>query len=88
MSFCLSGIFFKFQLTDGEDLLALSAYDSAPALIYDAFIEVMTLYSPFGLCFLAWDHLYIIHCSPCFLLWVLYCFSLEHFKCDVDGAST
>ena len=51
MSFCVSGIFFKFQLTDGEDLLALSAYDSAPVLIYDAFIEVLTLYSPFGLYF-------------------------------------
>ena len=68
--------------------MALSTYDSAPALIYDAFIEVLTPYFPFGIRFLAWDHLYLIHCSPCFFPWVLYYRSLEHFKCDVDGAST
>ena len=65
-----------------------SIYDSALASIYDAFIEVLTLYLPFGIRFLAWDHLYLIHCSPCFLSWVLYCRSLEPFECDVDGAPT
>ena len=77
-----------FQLMDGEDLLALNTYDSAFALIYDAFIEVSTLYSPFGILLLAWDHLYLIHCLPCFFPWVLYCCSFEHFTCDVDGALT
>ena len=65
-----------------------STYDSAPALIYDAFIGVFSLYLPFGIRFLAWDHLYLIYCSPCSFPWVLFCRSLEYFKCDVDGAST
>ena len=63
-----------------------STYDSVPALIYDAFIEFLTLYLPFGIRFLAWDHLYLIRCSPRFFPWVFYGRSLEHFKCDVDGA--
>ena len=70
-------VYFKLQLTDGEDLLALSTYDSALALICDAFIEVLTLYSSFGILLLAWDHLYLIHCSPYLFPWVLYCCSFD-----------
>ena len=40
-------------------------------LMYDAFIGVFDSYLPFGIRFLAWDHLYLIYCSPCFFPLVL-----------------
>ena len=55
--------------------------------LYNAFIGVFDSYLPFGIHFLAWDHLYLIYCLPCFFPWALYCHSLGHFKCDMDGAS-
>ena len=53
-----------------------STYDSAFSLMYDAFIGVFDSYLPFDILFLAWDHLYLIYCLPCFFPWALCCHSL------------
>ena len=67
-----------------SDLLLIS---SAFVLMYNAFIGVFDSYLPFAVHFLAWDHLYLIYCLPCFFPWALCCHSLGNFKCDMDGTS-
>ena len=47
-------------------------------LIYNAFIGDFDSYLPFGIHFLAWDHLYLIYCLPCFFPWALCYHSLGH----------
>ena len=56
----------------------LSTYDSASALMYNAFHRSsLLLICLLGICFLAWDHLYLIYYSPCFFPWVLCCHPLD-----------
>ena len=67
VSFCVRDVF-NFQLTDREELLAiLYSYDSVLCLDTYFFLRSFDSYLPFGFQFLAWDHLYIIYCLPCFL---------------------
>ena len=67
MSFCVRDVF-NFQVTDGEEILAiLYSYDSVLCLDTYCFLRSFDSYLPFGFQFLAWDHLYIIYCLPCFL---------------------
>ena len=57
--------------------------------IHIAFLGAFDSYLPFGIQFLAWDHLYIIYCLPWFLYVGLLLSppSIFFFKCDMDGAS-
>ena len=67
MSFCVRDVC-NFQLTDREEILAiLYSYDLV--LCFDKYCFLMSFdsYHPFSFQFLAWDHLYIIYCLPCFL---------------------
>ena len=67
VSFCVRDVF-NFQLTDGEELLAiLYSYDLVLCSDIHFFLGSFDSSQPFGFQFLAWDHLYIIYCLPCFL---------------------
>ena len=67
VSFCVRDVF-NFQLTDGEELLAiLYSYDLVLCLDIHCFLRSFDSFKPFGFQFLAWDHLYIIYCLPYFL---------------------
>ena len=68
VSFCVRDVF-NFQLTDGKTLLAI-LYSYGLVLCFDTYWFLRRFfdsYFPFGFQFLAWDHLYIIYCFPCFL---------------------
>ena len=87
VSFCVRDVF-NFQLTDGEELLEiLYSYDSVLCLDTYCFLSSFDSYFPFGFQFLAWDHLYIIYCLPCFLFVGLLFTPKDIFKCEMDGAS-
>ena len=67
VSFCVRDVF-NFQLTDREEILViLYSYDSVLCFDTYCFLRSFDSYYPFGFQFLAWDHLYIIYCLPCFL---------------------
>ena len=67
VSFCVRDVF-NFQLMDGEELLAiLYSYDSVLCFDTYCFLRSFDSYFPCGFQFLAWDHLYIVYCLPCFL---------------------
>ena len=67
VSFCVRDVS-NFQLTDGEEI-----WQSCTNMVhYFVLIHIASLgdfdsYFPFGFQFLAWDHLNIIYCLPCFL---------------------
>ena len=66
VSFCVGDVF-NFQLTDGEELWQFVTYMVQYFVsTHHAFIGVFDSYLPFGIQFLAWDHLYIIYYLPCF----------------------
>ena len=57
-------------------------------LIHIAFLGDFDSYFPFGFQFLAWDHLNIIYCLPCFLsMGILMSPPKTFLKCEMDGAS-
>ena len=88
VSFCVRDVF-NFQLTDGEELLAiLYSYDLVLRFDTHYFLRSFDSSQPFGFQFLAWDHLYIICCLPCLLSMGLQLSPLRtSFKCEMDGAS-
>ena len=79
VSFCVRDVF-NFHLMDGEEILAiLYSYDSVLCFDTYCFLRSFDSYQPFGFQFLAWDHLYIIYCLPCFLSMGPCCHPLRHF---------
>src|SRR5882757_6692422 len=67
VSFCVRDLF-NFQLTNREELWQFCTHlVQYFVLIHISFLGVFDSYFPFSFQFLAWDHLYIIYCLPCFL---------------------
>ena len=67
VSFCVRDVF-NFQLTNREEIWKFCTHMVQYfVLIHIAFLGYFDSYFPFGFQFLAWDHLYIIYCLPCFL---------------------
>ena len=67
VSFCVRDVC-NFQLTDGEEILAIfQSYGLVLCFDTYCFLRSSNSSQPFGFQFLAWDHLYIIYCLPCFL---------------------
>ena len=67
VSFCVRDVF-NFHLTDGEELWqSCTNMVQYFVLIHITFLGDFDSYLPFGFQFLAWDHLNIIYCLPCFL---------------------
>ena len=88
VSFCVRDVF-NFQLTDGEELLAiLYSYDLVVCFDIHCFLRSFDSFKPFGFQFLAWDHLYIIYYLPCFLSMGLFLSPPGTiFNYEMDGAS-
>ena len=87
MYFCVRDVF-NFQLTDGEEIWQFCTHMVHYFVsIHIAFLGDFDSYLPFAFQLLAWDHLYIIYCLPCFLsMGLLLSPPKTFFKCEMDGA--